>query len=129
MKNSKNKIKKHVKDQKQKEKWSFCTFPDHFKEPWKKKPKETMTVITVATAQVGVSAKDRPSFGSSSIFWLKLTNPEKLIVDPVDSVFDAEFSYRPLIVTVGLLGFAWVKTWDRTIREFKNFVHGVTRGA
>ena len=126
MKNSKNKIKKHVKDQKQTEKWSFFTFPDHFKEPWKKKPKETMTVITVATAQVGVSAKDRPSLGSPSIFWLKPTNPELILLPGVWCwkfksstkkkycrpsrllAFDAELSYRPLIVTVGLLGFACV---------------------
>lgn len=29
--------------------------------PWKKNPRETMRVTTVAKAQVGVTAKDRPS--------------------------------------------------------------------
>ena len=42
-----------------------------------------MTVITVATAQVGVSAKDRPSLGSPSIFWLKPTNPELILLPGV----------------------------------------------
>lgn len=44
----------------------FLTCPKFFKAWWTKKPKQIITVITVATAQVGVSSKDFPSLPTGS---------------------------------------------------------------
>jgi len=45
-----------------------CTLTNFFNVPLDKKLRETKRVMTVATAQVGVSAKDLPSLFSSTMF-------------------------------------------------------------
>lgn len=106
MKNSKNKIKKHVKDQKQTEKWSFFYLSRPFQRAMKEEAKRNHDSDHSCNSPSGGLSQGSSFPWFFLHFWLKLTNPEKLTVDPVVSVFDVEFSYRPLIVTVGLLGFA-----------------------
>jgi len=45
-----------------------CTLTNFFNVPLDKKLRETKRVMTAATAQVGVSAKDLPSLFSSTMF-------------------------------------------------------------
>lgn len=56
-----------IKTQRQERSRNIFTFPSFFKKPWKKNPTVKITVITVATAQLGVSDNDLPSLRYSSL--------------------------------------------------------------